>query len=420
MMTYICIISITLLMSAFFSGMEMAFVSSDRFQIELEKKKDTLQSRLVTRIIRQPREFIATMLIGNNIALVIYGIYMAHLIEQLLFPTTWNQHEGSLWGLFLQTCLSTLVILITAEFLPKLIFRVYAHETLHFFIIPIYGIFKLLSPLTRLIMWISNGFLKLLGYKEKDQVKIFNKEDLGLFISEKIQDTEPSKIESEVEIFHKALDFSQIKARECIVPRKEMIAVDLDTPIEEISQKFTDEGLSKIIVYKDNVDNIIGYIHYLELFKKPQDLRSILLPIEFVHETTSAQEIMNMLIKKRKSVAIVLDEYGGTAGLITIEDVLEELLGNIEDEHDKVQYTEKKISDHEFLFSARLEIDHLNNQYKLELPESEDYETLGGLVVSHTGDIPKEGEILKLNDFYFEVKKVSKNKIEEVLIRKDK
>ncbi|XOD66575.1 MAG: hemolysin family protein [Flavobacteriales bacterium Tduv] len=418
MITYICIISITLILSAFFSGMEMAFVSCDRFQIELEKKKNTLRSRLLTRIVGQPREFIATMLIGNNIALVIYGIYMGRLIGKLLFPIMWSQNEDSLWGLFLQTCLSTLIILIIAEFLPKLIFRVYAHETLHFFIIPIYSVFKLLSPVTRFIMWISNDFLKLLGNKEKDQVKIFDKEDLGLFISEKIQDTEPSKIESEVEIFHKALDFSQIKARESMAPRKEMIAVELDTPIEDVSRKFTDEGLSKIIIYKDNVDNIIGYIHYLELFKKPQNLRSILLPIEFVHETMPAQAIMNMLIKKRKSVAIVLDEYGGTAGLITIEDVLEELLGNIEDEHDKVQYTEKKIGDHKFLFSARLEIDYLNNRYKLELPQSEDYETLGGFIVSHTEDIPKEGEILTLNDFYFEVKKVSKNKIEEVLLRK--
>ncbi|XCI75027.1 MAG: hemolysin family protein [Flavobacteriales bacterium] len=419
MTTCIGIILITLLISAFFSGMEMAFISSNRFQIELEKKKDTLRSRLLSQIIEQPREFISTMLIGNNISLVIYGIYMGRFIWRLLSPTVSIQHNDSLWILFLQTLLSTLIILITAEFLPKLIFGLYSHESLQFFIIPTYAIFKLFSPLTRFIIWISNGFLRLIGHREKNQAKIFDKEDLGLFISEKIQDTEPTKIESEVEIFHKALDFSEIKARECMIPRKEMIAVELDTPIEEISQKFTDEGLSKIIVYKENVDNIIGYIHYLELFKKTKDLRSILLPIEFVHVTLPAQEIMNLLIKKRKSVAIVLDEYGGTAGLITIEDVLEELLGNIEDEHDKVQRIEKKTAENEFLFSARLEIDYLNDKYKLELPESEEYETLGGLIVSHTENIPKEDEILTLNDLYFEVKKVSKNKIEEILIRKN-
>lgn len=405
-------------MSAFFSGMEMAFISSNRFQIELEKKKDTLQSRLLSKIIGQPREFIATMLIGNNIALVIYGIYMGRLIWRLVSPTVPVQHDDSLWILFLQTLLSTLVILITAEFLPKLIFGLYSHESLQFFIIPTYGIFKLFSPLTRFIMLISNGFLRIIGYREKNQAKIFDKKDLGLFILEKIQDTKPAKIEPEVKIFHKALDFSEIKARECMIPRKEMIAVEVDTPIEEISQKFTDEGLSKIIVYKENVDDIIGYIHYLELFKKPKDLRSILLLIEFVHVTMPAQEIMNLLIKKRKSVAIVLDEYGGTAGLITIEDVLEELLGNIEDEHDKVQRIEKKTTENEFLFSARLEIDYLNDKYKLELPELEEYETLSGLIVFHTKNIPKEGEILILNDLYFQVKKVSKNKIEEVLIRK--
>lgn len=421
MISYIVIIIFTIIMSAFFSGIEMAFVSSDRFQIELEKKKkNALQARLISKINKNPREFIATMLIGNNVSLVIYGIYMGNLIGQLLFPKIGIFYSNSLLELFIQTFISTLIILITAEFLPKLIFRVYSHETLYYFIIPIYAVFKFLLPLARFIIWISNGFFKLIGHKDKDQVKIFDKEDLGLFISEKIKGTEFSKVESEIHIFHKALDFSRIKARECMVPRKELIAVAIDNNIKEVSEKFTREGLSKIVVYKNNIDNIIGYIHYMDLFRKPQDINSILLPVEFVYETISAQYIMKILTKKRKSVAIVLDEYGGTAGLITIEDILEELLGNIEDEHDKINYIEKKINEYEFIFSARLEIDYINNMYKLNLPKSDNYETLGGLIVSHMENIPIEGKTLTLNNFYFKVKKVSKNKIEEVLIKKCK
>lgn len=417
MISYIIIIISTIIMSAFFSGIEMAFVSSDRLQIELEKKqKNALQARLISQINKKPKEFIATMLIGNNISLVIYGIYMGSLISKLLFPEILYEH--SLLELFLQTFISTLLILITAEFLPKLIFRVYSHETLYYFIIPTYAVFKFLLPLARLIIWISNGFFKLIGHQANEQVKIFDKEDLGLFISEKIKGTESSYVESEIHIFHKALDFARIKARECMVPRKEIIAVAINNNIKEVSEKFTKEGLSKIVVYQNNIDNIIGYIHYMDLFRKPANISSILLPVEFVYETISAQYIMKVLTKKRKSVAIVLDEYGGTAGLITIEDILEELFGNIEDEHDKSHYIEKKINTNEFIFSARLEIDYINTMYNLNLPKSDHYETLGGLIVSHMANIPIEGKTLTLKNFYFKVNKVSKNKIEEVLIKK--
>lgn len=421
MISYILIIISTIIMSAFFSGIEMAFVSSDRFQIELEKKKkNALQARLISKINKNPREFIATMLIGNNISLVIYGIYMGSLIGQLLLPKIEIFYSNSLLELFIQTFISTLLILITAEFLPKLIFRVYSHETLYYFIIPTYAVFKFLLPLAKFIIWISNGFFKIIGHKDNDQVKIFDKEDLGLFILEKIKGTEYSNVESEIHIFHKALDFARIKAKECMVPRNEIIAVAINNNIKEVSEKFTKEGLSKIVVYKNNIDNIIGYIHYMDLFRKPQDINSILLPVEFVYETISAQYIMKILTKKRKSVAIVLDEYGGTAGLITIEDILEELLGNIEDEHDKINYIEKKLNENEFIFSARLEIDYINNMYKLNLPKSCHYETLGGLIVSHMENIPIEGKTLTLKNFYFKVNKVSKNKIEEVLIKRCK
>lgn len=415
---YICAVLITLSLSAIFSGMEMAFISFDRFQIELEKRKKTIRSQLINKIIKHPKEFIATMLIGNNISLVIYGIYIGFFFDFFLSYDFWKQYEHSFFILFLQTSFSTLLIIIISEFLPKLIFSLYSYETFSFFVIPIYSIFKFMSPITKLVIWITNYFLKILGYKENNQVEILDKKDLFSFFSKKIQDVEPSKIDYEIKIFHKALDFSEIKARECMIPRKEIIAIDMSTSIDIAKKKLIDNGLSKIIIYKDDIDNIIGYIHYLELFKNPKNFRSILFPVEFVHETMSAKEIMHLLINKRKSIAIILDEYGGTLGLITIEDVLEEFLGDIEDEHDKIQYLEKTINNSEFLFSARLEIDYLNNQYGLNLPVSENYETLGGLIVSYIGNIPKEEETLILENFYFEVKKVSKNRIEEVFIKK--
>lgn len=421
MISSIFFILITLLLSAFFSGMEMALISCNRFQIELQKKKESLSSRLLSRISAQYRRFIATMLIGNNIVLVIYGLYMGDLITELLLGNLPSSIEPGLATLLLQSILSTIIILVTAEFLPKAFFGIYAAEALNFFAIPAYIAFQILSPVTTLLMWLSNKFLRISGEKEQNETRIFDREDLTFFISEKIENLRKEDIESEVEIFHRALDFSQIKARECMVPRNEIVAVNIDDSMEEITEKFIKNGLSKILVCEEgDLDKLKGYLHYFELFKKPKDLRSILLPVEFVHATIRAQEVMNLLIKKRKSIAIVLDEYGGTAGLITIEDLLEEFLGNIEDEHDKNHLLEKKLSKFEFLFSARLEINYLNDKYRFDLPSSEQYETIGGLVVAQTEDIPKVGESVQIKNIYIEVKKVSKNKIEEVFIKQHK
>ncbi|WP_185853275.1 hemolysin family protein [Blattabacterium cuenoti] len=419
MIFHISIIFITILISAFFSGMEMALISSSLFKIELEKKKGSFRSKILSKSISNPKKFITTMLIGNTISLVIYGIYMGKLFFSIL-PKEFL--DNSLWIIFLETVFSATVILIIGEFIPKIIFSVYSNELLSLFIVPVYIICKIFSPITNSVIWISNVFLKILGEKENDKKKIFDKEDLIYFLSENMGNNIKGKgfVESEIEIFHKALDFSEKKARECMVPRKEIVSSNLTfSSMDNIRNLFTESGLSKIVIYKNNIDNIIGYIHYLELLKKPKNIESVIRSVELVYITTPVREIMDLLIKKKRSIAIVLDEYGGTAGMITIEDILEEFIGDIKDEHDENILLDKRLNDYEFLFSARLEIDFINAKYDLDLPKSEKYETLGGLIVTYTGNIPKYGEKIVINkNFFIEIKKVSKNKIEEVLLQK--
>ncbi|AWU44125.1 hemolysin family protein [Blattabacterium punctulatus] len=415
---YISIVFITILLSAFFSGMEMALISSSLFQIELEKEKDSFRSKLLSKSIKTPKKFITTMLIGNTISLVVYGIHMEKLFLYF-FPKWFLINDNFFFIFFLETIVSATIILIFGEFIPKIIFSAYSNELLSLLIVPVYILDKILSPITNSIIWISNIFLKFFGEKEDNRTKIFDKEDLIYFVSENIENNIHGIVESEVEIFHKALDFSEKKARECMVPRKEIVSSNIYTSsIDNIRHKFTEKGLSKIIIYKNNIDNVIGYIHYLEILKKPKNIESIIRPVELVHMTTPIREIMDILIKKKKSIAIVLDEYGGTAGMITIEDILEEFLGDIRDEHDEIKFVEKKFNDNEFLFSARLKIDFINAKYKLGIPKSEEYETLGGLIVFHTGSIPNSKEKIIIDDIlYIEIKKVSKNKIEEVFLR---
>ncbi|WP_185867440.1 hemolysin family protein [Blattabacterium cuenoti] len=422
MIFHISIVFITILVSAFFSGMEMAMISSSLFQIELEKekKKGSFHSKLLSKSISNSKKFITTMLIGNTISLVIYGIYMGKLFLSI-FPKEFL--DNSLWMIFLESVFSATIILIIGEFIPKIIFSVYSNELLSLFIVPVYVIYKIFYPVTNSIIWISNVFLKILGEQEHDKKKFFDKEDLIYFLSENIENNVKGKeiVESEIEIFHKALDFSEKKARECMVPRKEIVSSNLVfSSIDNVRNIFTESGLSKIVIYKNNIDNIIGYIHYSELLKKPKNIESIIKSVELVYVTTPVRTIMDLLIKKKRSIAIVLDEYGGTAGMITIEDILEEFLGDIKDEHDENLLLDNKLNDHEFLFSARLEIDFINAKYNLDLPKSDKYETLGGLIVTYTGNIPKNGDKIIINEnFYIEIKKVSKNKIEEVFLKKN-
>ncbi len=414
MLFKIVIIIISVLLSAFFSGMEIAFVSANKMHIELEKKKDTYLARILGKLTQKPSRFITTMLVGNNIALVIYGFFMGDLLTSFLDPFI----ESKFVLLLVQTLISTLAILITAEFLPKAIFRIYSNEMLKFFAIPAYFFFIILFFISEFITFISDFFLKVFFNTKEDQQKlVFSKAELGAYISEQLEASADEEVDSEIQIFQNALEFHNVKAREAMIPRTEIVAIEVHDSLKNLKNLFVDTGLSKIMVFNQSLDDIIGYVHVFELFKKPKNIRSILLPIELVPESMMIHDILNNLIKKRKSVAVVLDEYGGTSGLITVEDIIEELFGEIEDEHDKTVLLEEKINDREYKFSARLEVDYLNETYDLDLDENPSYETLGGLIVNHTENIPSQGEKVEIGNYQFTILKVSASKIEEIYLK---
>ena len=413
MIPELVIILLSILLSAFFSGMEIAFVSANKMHIELEKKKDNLLARVLTKLTQKPSRFITTMLIGNNIALVIYGYFMGDLLVKLFLNTLENEFVI----LLIQTFISTVIILITAEFLPKAIFRIYSNETLKLFAVPSYLFYVILYPVSRLITLISDFFLRVVFNVKEDEVQlVFSKAELGHYIDEQLESAE-DEIDSEIQIFQNALDFHDVKAREAMIPRTEIVAVEVHDTVKALKDLFTETGLSKIMVYDVSMDDIIGYAHFFDLFKKPKNIRSILLPIEIIPESMMIHDVLNDLIHKRKSVAVVVDEYGGTSGLITVEDIIEELFGEIEDEHDTVDLIEEKINDREFRFSTRLEVDYLNETYDLDLQENNYYETLGGLIVHHTENIPPTGEVIEIDNYQFTILKESATKIEEVYLK---
>ncbi|MBG6130411.1 CBS domain containing-hemolysin-like protein [Aquimarina sp. EL_43] len=411
---HIIVIILSLILSAFFSGMEIAYVSSNKIHIEIEKKQGGFISNILARLTKKPSKFIATMLVGNNIALVIYGFYMGEILMKIIagyFP----EIAGSI-TLLLQTCISTLVILITAEFLPKVFFQIYSNTLLKAFSFPAYVFYVVFTPISSFVIWVSDFVLKKFLKTDGDQVQLaFSKTELGDYINEQMETIEEhDEIDSEIQIFQNALDFSDVKSREVMVPRTEIVGVAKLQSIEEVSTLFIDTGLSKIIVYNNTVDDIIGYVHSFELFKKPKSLRSILLPVVFVPETMFVKDVLNLLTKKHKSIAVVIDEYGGTSGIITVEDIVEELFGEIEDEHDSVELIEEQLSENDYRFSARIEVDHINESYKLDLPEDENYETLGGMIVNHTEEIPQQGEEVKIDGFKIKIIETSNTKIEIV------
>jgi len=410
------IIITALLFSAFFSGMEIAYVSANKIHIELEKKQDGILAKILERLTLKPSKFIATMLVGNNIALVIYGFFMGDLIRE----TSWfQQNITSDYGLITQTIISTLVILVTAEFLPKVFFQVYANKLLKFLAIPAYIFYQLFWLISEFVMWISNVILKKFFKTEGDQVQLeFSKIELGDYISEQMEAGHHDEdIDSEIQIFQNALEFSAVKTREVMIPRTEIIAIELRETTKSLTKLFSETGYSKVLVYKNTIDDIIGYVHSFELFKKPKTIRSIVLPVVFVPEAMLANDVLNVLTKKSKSIAVVLDEYGGTSGIVTVEDIVEELFGEIEDEHDVTALLEKQISEHKYLFSARLEVDYINETYKLNLPESENYETLGGLIVSETEEIPAQDEVININNLKFTIVEVSNTKIDTIQLQ---
>lgn len=420
----VVIILLSLAFSAFFSGMEIAYVSSNKIYIEIEKRQDEFLARVLKRLTRKPSKFIATMLVGNNISLVIYGFFMGDLI--IVWLQGMQPMESGLLHylvsdltLFTQTVISTLVILFTAEFLPKVFFQIYANSMLKFFALPAYFFYVIFSFISSFVIWISDVVLKKFFKTQGDEVQLaFTKVELGHFINQQMETVEDNEeVDSEIQIFQNALEFSDIKAREVMIPRTEIIAVNQDQAPGDLVKTFTETGLSKILVYNETIDDIIGYIHSFELFKKPQSLRAILLPVVFVPETMWVKDVLNILIKKRKSIAVVIDEYGGTSGMITVEDIVEELFGEIEDEHDSPVLIEERLGEDRFRFSARLEVDYLNEVHKLNLPEGENYETLGGFIVNHTEEIPQQGEQLNIEDFQFDIIEVSSTKIELVELK---
>ncbi|WP_452227511.1 hemolysin family protein [Lacinutrix cladophorae] len=424
MSVYIVIIIVCLLLSAFFSGMEIAYVSSNKIHIEIEKKQDGFLAKILSKLTVKPSKFIATMLIGNNIALVVYGFFMGDLLVnwfQSMLPSN-NSIINYLFvdfNLFTQTIISTIVILITAEFLPKVFFQIYANSLLKILAFPAYIFYVLFTFISDFVLWISDFVLKKFFKTEGDQVQLaFTKIELGNYISEQMESVEEhDEIDTEIQIFQNALEFSEVKSREVMVPRTEIIAVEIQESIKNLNTIFTETGCSKILVYKENIDDILGYVHSFELFKKPKNLKSILLPVEFVPETMLINDVLNVLIKKRKSIAVVLDEYGGTSGIMTVEDIVEELFGEIEDEHDTVVLIEEKLDENNFKFSARIEVDYINETFKINLPDEENYETLGGLIVAHTEEIPQKNEIVIIENFQFTILEVSNTKIDLVALK---
>ncbi|WP_283636100.1 hemolysin family protein [Aquaticitalea lipolytica] len=420
----VLIIIISLIASAFFSGMEIAYVSSNKIHIEIEKKQKDLLARVLTKLTAKPSKFIATMLIGNNIALVVYGFLMGDLLVnwfQSMVPTQLPQLDYLLVDLSLlsQTIISTLIILITAEFLPKVFFQIYANYLLKALAIPAYAFYFLFWYVADFVIWITNMVIKHIFKAQGEDVQlVMTKVELGNYISEQMESVEEhDEVDSEIQIFQNALEFSEVKAREVMIPRTEIIAVDVNDSLKNLNALFTSSGLSKILVYKDTIDDIIGYVHSFDLFKKPKTIKSIVMSVEFVPETMLVKDVLNLLTKKRKSISIVIDEYGGTSGIITVEDIVEELVGEIEDEHDTVELIEEKIDENNYKFSARLEVDYINETYKLDLPEGENYETLGGLIVDETEEIPHVNDQIIIDNFLFTILEVSTTKIDLVSLK---
>ena len=412
------VIVVCLILSAFFSGMEIAFVSSNRIYLEIEKLQGSFTSKVLKSITQNPSRFIACMLLGNNIALVIYGIFAGDRILQLFFPQTILSGEASLVVVFYQTLISTAVILITAEFLPKVFFQLYANLAIKIFAIPVAFFYYVFYPITFLVIQFTDIILKRFFKTDSDQVQLsFSKIELGNYIEEQLESSfDKENLDSEIQIFQNALDFSEVKTKEAMVPRAEVVAVDQDTPIEEIRTLFISTGFSKIPVFKETIDQILGYVHVFDMMKNPKTLKNILLPLAYVPETMLINDVLKLLTRQHKSISVVIDEYGGISGIVTVEDIVEELFGEIEDEYDVVDHVEKQLDENTFDFSARLEVDYLNQKYSLSLPESEFYETLGGLVAYNLGQIPNQDEKVEVPPYILKIKKVSATKIEQIIL----
>lgn len=381
----------------------------------MDKSNQSITTKILSIFYRNPNNFISTLLVGNNIALVIYGILMAQVIEQYILQGIIENH---FFLVLIETIVSTLIILVTGEFLPKTLFKINPNTTLEFFAIPIFICYIILYPISKFTSGVSECLLKLLGIHVNKEAanKAFTKVDLDYFIQSSIPDNEKD-IDTEVKIFQNALDFSNIKIRDCIVPRTEIEAVDITTSLDELKSHFIESGNSKLIVYKENIDNIVGYIHSSEMFRHAQDWVHYIQQVPIVPETMSAQKLMKLFMQQKKSLAVVVDEFGGTSGIVSLEDLVEEIFGEIEDEHDTTSYISKKIEDNEYILSARLEIERVNEMFDLDLPESDEYLTIGGLILHQYQSFPKLHEIITINKYQFKIIKVTNTKIELVRLK---
>ena len=414
--TYSLIILSMLLFSGFFSGMEIAFVSSSRLKQELDIKKSVLPARILSIFYKNPSRFIGALLLGNNIALVIYGIAMAGLLEPFIVQTLPAAINSELVVLLLQTLISTLIILITAEFFPKILFRINPNAILKFFALPVWVFYYLFYPLILAYIGFSEFLLKTVFRMNLSNSSYqFSAIDLEEYVKELVPGKEQQEeLHPEIQMIQNAIEFKNIKLRDCLIPRTEIKAIQLDEDIEQLRLLFTETGHSKIMIYEENIDDLIGYVHAYDMFRNPQRISEVVRKAEVYPETLTANKLLSNFIKNHKSVAVVVDEFGGTSGIVTMEDVIEEIFGEIEDEYDKEESLEKVVSENEYVFSARLEIDYLNEKFKLNIPVSDEYETLSGFIIHHHESIPELNEKININSFVFTISKSTENKIEDV------
>lgn len=410
-------ILITMAFSAFFSGMEIAFVSSNKLRFEMDRSSQSGTSRILSVFFHNPNNFISTMLVGNNIALVIYGILMAQVIEQNFLA---GLIENRFLLVLIETVISTLIILVTGEFMPKTLFKINPNLTLNIFALPAFICYIILYPISKFASGLSGLILRITGIKVNKEAsdKAFTKVDLDYFIQSSLQDSDNQQnIDTEIKIFQNALDFSNIKIRDCMVPRTEIVAIEHDASIEELKARFIESGISKVIVYKENIDNIVGYIHSSEMFRELTDWTTSIRQLPIVPETMSGHKLMKLFMQQKKSLAVVVDEFGGTSGIVALEDLVEEIFGEIEDEHDTTSYIAKAIDDNEYILSGRLEIEKANELFSLDLPESDEYQTVGGLILHQYQSFPKLHEVIAFDKFHFKIIKVTATKIELVKLK---
>lgn len=416
-MSPLLIIILSVCFSAFFSGMEIAFVTSNKLRVELEKQKGRMGSNVLSLFFDNPQQFIATMLVGNNVALVIYGIQTARLLEPFILQFI----QIELAVILIQTIISTLVILVTAEFIPKTIFRINPNLSLKLFSVPLLLCYILFYPIASFSSWASKAILSWfnVNFNENTTQTVFGRIDINNMLEESIDSPqgEIAEVNKDVKLFQNALDFSNVRLRECVVPRTEVVAVDIEASLEELRQKFIESGFSKIVVYNENIDNIVGYIHSSEFFKNPKTLRSEVRQMPIVPETMAANKLMQLFMQQKKSIAVVVDEFGGTSGIVTLEDIMEEIFGEIVDEHDTIDLLAQKVSDNEFILSGRMEIDAVNEKFGLGLPESDEYETVAGLILNKLEKLPKVNEEIQIDQYQFKILNISPTKIEMVRLK---